>query len=50
MDSTCIVQDDAEEQQQEIDSMGEIYTSACTTVVAAAARSADAGLPGVSRI
>ncbi|KAI9868804.1 MAG: hypothetical protein M1813_004655 [Trichoglossum hirsutum] len=47
VDSLCIVQDDAENKQQQISNMDRIYGSACWTLVAAAGGDANCGLPGL---
>jgi hypothetical protein len=60
IDSLCIVQDDAEAKQSQIDSMDQIYSNAYVTLVAAAGKGVrpgtevhqntpELGLPGVSK-
>ncbi|KAI0883787.1 heterokaryon incompatibility protein-domain-containing protein [Annulohypoxylon maeteangense] len=48
VDALCIVQDDSENKQANIERMGQIYNEALLTIVAAAGTHADHGLPGVS--
>lgn len=48
VDSLCIIQDDSEPNKMaQIANMGNIYSSAILTVVAAAGHDANAGLPGI---
>ncbi|KAF2094335.1 HET-domain-containing protein [Rhizodiscina lignyota] len=47
VDALCIVQDDLENMQAQIDNMGAIYAHAIFTVVAAHGDNANAGLPGI---
>jgi hypothetical protein len=47
VDALCIVQDDPIASQQQLSQMGEIYSHAFLTIVAAAGPRADSGLPGV---
>ena len=47
VDSLCICQDDMENKMSQIMNMGNIYSQALFTIVAASGTNADAGLPGV---
>ena len=47
VDALCIVQDDPILSHDQISQMGSIYLKAIFTIVAAAGKDADAGLPGV---
>lgn len=50
IDTLCIIQDDHEDKATEILAMGDIYSGAFLTIVAASGLHADAGLPGVGSI
>ncbi|KAF2671595.1 HET-domain-containing protein [Microthyrium microscopicum] len=47
VDALCIVQDDPIQQGEQIFRMGEIYSRASLTIIAASGENASAGLPGV---
>ena len=47
VDSLCICQDDMENKMKQITNMGNIYSQALLTIVAASGSNANAGLPGV---
>lgn len=47
-DRLCIIQDDPEDQQTQIEAMGEIYTSAQIVLVATYGNSMEFGIPGIS--
>lgn len=47
VDSLCICQDDVENKMAQIENMGNIYSRAIFTIVAACGKGADSGLPGV---
>jgi Heterokaryon incompatibility protein (HET) len=46
VDALCIIQDEVEGMEAEIDAMGDIYAGALLTLVATSSLHADAGLPG----
>ncbi|KAL4861358.1 heterokaryon incompatibility protein-domain-containing protein [Aspergillus spectabilis] len=48
-DRLCIIQDDAEDQKNQIEAMGTIYSSAQIVLVAAYGDSMEFGIPGISR-
>lgn len=48
VDALCIIQDNDADKSEQISSMGSIYLCSKVTLVAAAGKSAHAGLPGVS--
>ncbi|KAF3016259.1 hypothetical protein E8E14_012766 [Neopestalotiopsis sp. 37M] len=48
VDALCIIQDDADNIQANVESMQQIYSDGALTIVAAAGRDADYGIPGVS--
>jgi hypothetical protein len=48
VDALCIIQDDAQDLQQNVNIMDEIYSNAILTIVGAASANAEHGLPGVS--
>jgi hypothetical protein len=48
VDALCIIQDDAENIQANVESMQQVYSDAALTIVAAAGLNADYGIPGVS--
>ncbi len=48
VDSLCIIQDDEEDRQSQINMMDEIYKNASLTVAAGSSPHADWGLPGIS--
>ncbi|RCI13153.1 hypothetical protein L249_0422 [Ophiocordyceps polyrhachis-furcata BCC 54312] len=47
VDSICIIQDSQEDKDQQLKLMGDIYTHASLTIVAAAGDSCNAGIPGL---
>ena len=47
VDSLCICQDDVESKMSQIMNMGNIYSQALVTIIAASGSNANAGLPGV---
>jgi hypothetical protein len=49
IDSLCIVQDDEDSRNIHLSSMAAIYVNARLTIVAAAGKNADHGIPGVPR-
>lgn len=48
VDSLCIVQDDFDEKQEQIDSIAEVYKSAAFTMIIATGRSMHDSIPGIS--
>ncbi|KAF2650736.1 HET-domain-containing protein, partial [Lophiostoma macrostomum CBS 122681] len=49
VDSLCIIQDDEELKHHQISRMGEIYSGATATIIAATGEDADSRLPGLQR-
>jgi hypothetical protein len=50
VDALCIVQDDEQSKHIEMSRMDQIYRNAYLTIIAAAGKDANAGLPGVSSL